>query len=231
MADKRKKWTVEEIEILRALYSNTPTARIAAQLKRGIGPVYQKAAVLRLQKSAEFFLDPANNARMQKGHVRGVDARFPKGNVPYNKGTRRPGFAPGRMAETQFKRGERRGVAARNWVPIGTIKTDCDGYLRIKVANAAPGEATGYGNMKVWPLLQRHVWQEHHGAIPDGLMVAFKDGDRTNCAIENLVLMSRADNARRNSMWANYPRELAEVIQLAGVLKRKLRKSDGAKHA
>jgi hypothetical protein len=58
-------------------------------------------------------------------------------------------------------------------------------------------------------------------------MVAFKDGDRSNCAIENLELRSMADNARRNNMWGRLPRELAEVIQLNGALKRKVRRLNG----
>ena len=38
-----------------------------------------------------------------------------------------------------------------------------------------------------------------------------------------------AQNARRNSMWATLPRELAETIQLAGALKNKLRRLTDAK--
>lgn len=48
---------------------------------------------------------------------------------PFNKGLRRPGWHVGRMRETQFRKGERSGIAAKNWRPIGTIRTDPDGYL------------------------------------------------------------------------------------------------------
>jgi hypothetical protein len=44
--------------------------------------------------------------------------------------------------------------------------------------------------------------------------------------MENLVLMSLADNARRNAMWRRYPKDLIEVIVLKGALKRKLRAID-----
>ena len=75
-------------------------------------------------------------------------------------------------------------------------------------------------------MLSRVVWEQHNGPIPPKQLVKYKDGDRSNCVIENLYLQSMRDNARENRMWnpKNMPRELAEVIQLTGALKRKLRK-------
>src|SRR6185312_10334383 len=107
-----------------------------------------------LRKSAEYLASP-NAYRFRRGGGCGKEYRFKKGQVPPNKGLRRPGWGPGRMKETQFKRGERRGVAAENYCPLGTIKTDPEGYQRIKVRDAAPGEHTGFGNVNVWPLLHR----------------------------------------------------------------------------
>lgn len=126
----------------------------------------------------------------------------------------------------RLKKGCRSGFAAQNWKPIGTITPDPQGYLRIKVREAAYGkEPTGFGNVKVWPLLNRHVWEQHHGPIPPKHLVVFKDHDRSNCALENLELISMAENAGRNRMWNRLPRELCEAIQLNGTLKRKLRRS------
>ena len=131
------------------------------------------------------------------------------------------------MRETQFKKGARTGKAAENWKPIGTILPDPEGYLRIKVREAIHGkEASGFGNTKLWPLLQRQVWQEHNGPIPPQHVVVFQDGNRANCAIENLECIHRKELARRNCMWNRYPRELAEAIQLTGALKRKIRKQE-----
>jgi hypothetical protein len=155
-------------------------------------------------------------------------AWFPKGHVPANKGVRRPGWFAGRMRETQFRKGQRSGIAAKNWKPIGTILPDGEGYLRIKVREAVCGkEATGFGNSKVWPMYNRYVWEQHHGPIPPQHLVVFKDRDRANCSIENLELISMAENARRNSMWTNLPRALALTIQLNGALKRRLRRLNG----
>jgi hypothetical protein len=160
---------------------------------------------------------------LRRGDQVGAAFRFPKGHVPANKGLRRPGFAPGRMKDTQFKRGERRGTAARNWRPIGTILPDADGYLRIKVREAAPGEAHGFGNAGAWPQLHRHVWTEAHGLIPRGHAVAFKDGNKANCALDNLECLSRVALMARNTVH-NLPQPVARAVQLLGALNRQIRK-------
>lgn len=218
---KRRPWTEDELSYLREHYANHPSAEIAAALNRTLLSVYQGADKLGLRKSKEFL---RASVGFQKGSTIGAEYRYAKGNVPVNKGTRRPGWAPGRMRETQFRKGDRTGAAARNWRPIGTILADHEGYLRIKVREAVHGqEYTGFGNTKVWPLLHRHIWEQAHGPIPPKHIVVFIDGNRANCVLENLELISMADNARRNSMWTKLPRDLAEVINLTGQLKRKLR--------
>jgi hypothetical protein len=221
-------WAKGELRLLVKLYPHRSTKEIAERLNRSLWKVYAKANALGLKKTAGYIQDPKNRCRLFRGHKYGQSTQFPKGHVPANLGLRRPGYAPGRMKETQFKKGERSGVAARNWKPVGTIMPDSEGYLRIKVREAVYGEeATGFGNPKVWPLYNRYLWEQTHGPIPPKHLVAFKDGKRANCVIENLELRSMTDNARRNVMWNNLPRELAEAIQAQGALKRKLRKLGG----
>lgn len=218
----RRPWTPEEEAYMRENYADTPTADLARHLGRAYTAVSQHAIRLGLTKSPEYL----RSTRLQPGQCIGKEHQFRPGQTPANKGLRRPGWAPGRMAETQFRRGARNGRAAQNWRPIGTILPDSEGYLRIKVREAEYGkEPCGFGNVQVWPLLHRRLWEQAHGPIPEGHLVVFRDGNRQNCVIENLMLMTMADNARRNSMW-NLPRELAEVIQLQGALKRQLRKRE-----
>jgi hypothetical protein len=116
----RRFWTAEEqAEVLRA-YAGERTDRIAARLGRTVRSVYQAATKMGLRKSAEF-LASADSGILRKGETRqaGIATQFPKGNVPFNKGLRRPGWSPGRMAETQFKQGRadrawRRGTGGRS---------------------------------------------------------------------------------------------------------------------
>lgn len=223
---KRKIWSPGELSRLRDLYPIQPTSKVARLLRRSICSINSAATKLGLRKTEEYLKTPeACRWRMECPRP-GVAYQFPKGHVPANKGLRRKGWSPGRMKETQFRPGQRGGKAAQNWKPIGTVLTDSDGYQRIKVREAVYGtEATGFGNSSVWPQLHRHVWQQHHGPVPAGHVIAFKNRKREDCAIGNLECIPRSALASRNNMWTNLPRELAEVIQLAGVLKRKLREA------
>jgi hypothetical protein len=192
--------------------------------------VCNAACILGLRKT-QAFLQSEESGILIKGHTRGISTQFKKGQTPKNKGLRRPGWSAGRMKETQFKKGDRTGIAARNWKPIGTVLADTDGYLRIKVCEAVHGkEPTGFGNQKCWPFLSRHTWEQRNGPIPPGHVIAFRNGNRADCAIENLECISRGELANRNKMWGRLPQELAEAIQLNGALKNKIRRLiDGKK--
>lgn len=223
---QRRVWTEAETRYVRERYADTLTADLARYLGRTLGSVYQMAQRLGLEKSADY-MGASLHAAGETLAKSSKSTQFQPGHVPVNKGVRRPGWAPGRMAEHQFQRGGRSGMAARNWRPIGTILADANGYLRIKMREAQHGkEPTGFGNTRVWPFYHRYLWEQTNGPIPAGHLVVFRDGNRQNCVIENLQLMTLADNARRNSMWSHMPRELAEVIQLQGALKRKLRRRE-----
>ena len=82
-----------------------------------------------------------------------------------------------------FKKGNR----PPNELPVGTIKVIGGYKLRKK-------SMTGT-RWKCWEFLHRAVWEEHNGPIPDGMIVTFKDSDRMNCDISNLMLISKAQNA------------------------------------
>jgi hypothetical protein len=227
----RRNWTQQERDTVRELYPNTKTSKIAEQLGRAEHKVYQCAAKMGLKKSAEYLASP-EACRLRRGDNIGARYRFVKGHAPSNKGLRRPGYAPGRMSETQFRKGERSGRANINWKPIGTILIDTDGYRRIKVRDAVYGkEPSGFGNVRVWPLLQRHVWEQYRGPIPAGHTVVFRDGDKANCDIENLEMISRGDLMRRNTIHNRYPKEIINAIMLLGAVKRKVReKSEERNH-
>lgn len=203
---------------MRRLYSDTPTAQLARQLGRPVGSVYQRAYLLGLHKSDAYLASPA--AGRTNGR-QGMGTRFPKGHVPANKGLRgRKGWAPGRMAEGQFKKGVRQGVAVRLYKPIGTERVCKDGYLQRKVNDDLPLQAR-------WKFVHLIVWEAAHGPVPTGHAITFINGDRRDLRIENLACVSRADLMRRNTVH-NLPKPLASAIQLLGALKRQVRRRDGA---
>lgn len=111
----------------------------------------------------------------------GVDGRFKKGMIPSNKGKHQP--TTGRMAETQFKKGNR----PHNYKPVGTIVYNKDGYKVIKVSDEGR-------QRDKWVFLHRHNWEQEHGKIPPNHTVIFLDGNKENCSLGNLVLISCKEN-------------------------------------
>lgn len=219
----KRLWEQSEDAFLSARYPDEPTASLARELRRPVGSVYQRAQKLGLKKSAKYLDSPAA-CRLRRGDNVGAGTRFRKGEAPFNKGLKRGrGWAPGRMSETQFKPGMRTGIAARNWRPVGTILPDPEGYLRIKVREAQPGEPYGFGNPRVWPFLHRHLWEQANGPIPAGHALVFKNKNRQDVRLDNLEMLSRADLMRRNTVH-NLPKPLAETIQLLGALRRQIRR-------
>ncbi len=205
----RVRWVKAELDLLRRLYHDTPTKEIAMQLGRKTSTVWQVAGKLGLHKSAELIAREAAENMRRPDHGAKLHF-FPKGHVPMNKGARRPGWAVGRMAETQFRKGEK----PHTWLPLGSERL-MDGYLQRKMTD------TGYPP-RDWRPVHVMLWEEHYGPVPKGHTVKFKDGNKTNIAIENLELLSRAELMLRNTIH-NLPKDLVEVIQLNGVLKRRLR--------
>jgi len=206
----RRFWSAYEDEIMRRLYPNTKTEHLALLLDRKPGNLYNPAALLGLKKTAEW-KGSEEACKLRRNPEVGAPSRFKKGHVPANKGLRRPGWAPGRMAETQFKKGQ----MPWTWKPVGSERLSKEGYVEVKVRERN-------GQFENWKGKHVLIWEKAHGKVPKGHAVAFKDGDKSHVVLENLELISRVELMRRNSVH-NLPNELAAVIQLAGALKRKVR--------
>jgi rhodanese-related sulfurtransferase len=199
---------------LREHYPDNKTEVVAELVGRTVPSCYLKAAALGLKKSATY-LASDDAYRFRRGDHPGAATQFRKGQVPPNKGLRRPGWAPGRMASTQFKSGQRSGVAAKLYKPIGTERISKDGYLERKIHDGMPLQSR-------WRAVHLITWEAKNGPMPDGHCVCFRDGNRMNFAEDNLELISRAERMRRNSYHFNYPKEVGQLIQLKGALQRKL---------
>ena len=207
----RRFWTPEEDARLRAEFPDTPTAKLAKSLGRSLSSTYQRAYTLGLHKSAAYLASPA--AGRTNGR-QGVGTRFAKGHVPANKGLRRPGWGPGRMKETQFVKGVRRGVAVELWKPIGTERMSKDGYLQRKINNDLPLQAR-------WRFVHLLVWEAANGPLPKGHAIAFKNGDKRDIRLDNLECISRRELMARNTVH-RYPKPVAQAVQLLGAVKRKI---------
>lgn len=86
------------------------------------------------------------------------------------------------------------------------------GYVEVKVAEP-----------RTWRLKHRVVWEEANGPIPAGCNVQFRNGNTQDVRLENLFLISRAEQLRdRNSIHARYPEEIKELMRLKGSIKRQI---------
>jgi hypothetical protein len=112
------------------------------------------------------------------------------------------------MSETQFKAGQR----GNKWLPIGSERINADGYRDRKVQD------TGY-TPRDWVGVHKLLWIEHHGEVPQGHAVVFRNGNKEDIRIENLELVARGELMRRNTIH-RYPPELRQVIRLNGRLKK-----------
>ena len=73
-------------------------------------------------------------------------------------------------------------------------------------------------------LKHRFVWESHYGAIPKGYNVQFKDGNRQNCDISNLYLISRQEQLSTQNGIYRYPVDIQKAIRKLSTLKKRIRK-------
>ena len=148
------------------------------------------------QKVNEKFGTNFTKHRMQSFRAKykirsGCTGWYQKGHAPGNKGKKLEEYVtdPERLAYVRerisvgcFKPGN----VPANLRQVGDITTASDGYLLRKK------QMTGT-QWERWEYLHRAVWEEHNGPIPEGMVVMFKDGDKTNCDISNLMLAKRVE--------------------------------------
>lgn len=216
-------WPKKVLAAFKRRYPHEPTAKIAADLGITISACYQMAGRLGIKKSAEYLASPAA-CRLRRGDKVGAASRFLPGHVPANKGLRRPGWAPGRMAATQFKPGN----SPQTTLPVGSYRFAKDGSLQRKIGNAKGN------NSKRWRGVHELVWIEANGPLPPGHICVFKAGMRTavleEITADRVECITLAENMQRNSYHNRYPKEIGLAIQARGQLIRKIRRIERQTH-
>lgn len=186
------------------------TAVIAIMLDRTVSTVYQRAQLMGLTKTPEFYASPASGRTCGR---QGIGTRFVKGQASWNAGTH--WNAGGRSVETQFRKGQ----MPHNWKPVGSTRINSEGYRDIKIDNKAKGA-------RAWAAIHRLNWIAAHGPIPKGYMLRFRDGNCLNAMAENLQLVTRRDHIRLN--WhERYPKSIRQLVQLRGAITRQINRRQG----
>lgn len=117
----------------------------------------------------------------------GVDAKFKKGHIPQNKGKPMSAEQYKKCKDTMFKKGN----IPNNKMKVGEYTHTTDGYLIQKIKEKGTQQER-------FEFVHRRVWEKHNGPIPEGKMVSFLDGNKDNCAPENLILIDNSINLEMN---------------------------------
>lgn len=164
-----KIYTPEIDEYIRAHIKGTPLRELTEMINK--------------EFDKSFGYEQIKNYCCRKHYTNGVDFRFKAGSEAFNKGVKITEWASAesiaKMAKTQFKKGQQ----SINHRPLGSTRQTRDGYIEIKTK-----EPNG------WELLHRVEWEKHNGKLGPNDVVRFLNGDKTNCNIDNLVLVSRAEH-------------------------------------
>jgi hypothetical protein len=120
---------------------------------------------------------------IEKRQTRDNRGRFVKGMTTWNKATKgltkpnKTSFKNGHLPHNSREDGE---------LSIHHKKKSNKSYYYIRVAK------------NKWVLYNHYIWEQHNGKIPPKHIIAFKDSNTLNCAIDNLECLSMAQNLQRN---------------------------------
>lgn len=169
----------EEVkQFVRDHAAGTYNSDLARMLNERFGTSYQAQRVANLKS----YLGVRSGlvTTFQKGKHASKGTEYRPGHVPWTKGKK--GLVCG--VRTRFKPGHR----PKNYMPVGTVAKNTDGYWRVKMADP-----------NVWAFKHRLLWEEAHGPIPDDMVVMFLDGNKDNCTLDNLAMVKRSIHCRINN--------------------------------
>ena len=174
---RSKLWPEDVVEVLLANYKGRTYAEMLEILREETGRDYTQA-----QLKCYYHNHKLNS---------GLTGRFEPGHVPWTKGKKWSEYMSEEAQENSRRTCFEHAHIPDNHLPVGSIRETKDGYLIKKV------QERGY-QWDRWKLLHKLVWEEHFGPIPAGMIVSFRDLDKKNCEPENLMLISKSENARLN---------------------------------
>lgn len=163
-------WTEEEVQWIRENCKGITRKELTEKFNEHFGTNFEPKRIICCMK----------NHRITNG----LDCKFKKGWTSHNKGKHMTPEQFEKCKKTMFKKGQ----LGINHKPIGSERFDKDFYVMIK-----------YAEPNKWKLKHRWVWEQHYGPIPKGMLVTFKDGDKSNLDINNLMLCTKGEHAVANN--------------------------------
>lgn len=196
-------YTDADVQLLRELFATTTNPELARMLGRSASSISHKASQLQLAKAPGHHAATSRRT-MSMPEVQAKVGIFKPGEPSVRKGRKCPGW----RSPTTFG-GDNKPPA---YAPPGSTRITSRGYLELKVTD---GDAR-------WKPYHVHVWEQAHGPVPEGFVVAFKPGRRSTSAIaivpDALELVTRQQLMSRHS-FTNYPPELRDAMTLVAKIR------------
>lgn len=197
--------TPEQDEIIKREYLNIAQRPLA----RKLGMSHMKLAI-RMRQLGLVIPKELIEQRKREG-------RFKKGHEPMNKGKTWNDYMSKEAAEK----------ASQSWFKKGHLppNTKYDGHISVRRDSSTD---IPYLHIRVskgnYELLQRVVYEDEIGPIPENHIIKFKDGNSLNCSPDNLECISRAENGRRTmNEYHDHPPELKTAIRLRNKLRKQIK--------
>ena len=116
--------------------------------------------------------------------------QFVKGQIPFNKDKKWNEFMSKEGQNNSKKTTFKKGNIPANAKTIGSERTDKDGYISIKIQDGNRNDN--------WIQKHRYIYEQEYGKIPKGYKLIFADGNKRNFNLDNLVLVSNAEQLIMN---------------------------------
>lgn len=203
--NRKYNWHWTTLDTIRTHYPYRTAYQVGALLGLPASVVASKANEMGIKKAPGFYQSHAYKISLSKEGK----GQFKKGQVSHNKGKPMSDELKAKFAHTWFKKGHE----PHNTKHDGYTRISKDGYQEIRIAKGK------------FMFLHRKVWEEVNGPVPPGHALVFKDGNKLNCAIENLDVLSRAQLMQRNTIH-HYPDELKGVIRALSSLKKTIKRNE-----
>ena len=101
---------------------------------------------------------------------------------------------------------------------VGHERIDKRGYILIKYTNKHKK------NWKNYTYKHKYVYEKHYGKIPKGYVIMFKDGNVSNCDINNLILIKRGElSTLTNFNIRIYDEEMYKTAQFINAINKQLK--------
>lgn len=159
----RLRWTPEMLNLVRVYYP-PHGAKITTAIIKNIFPSFPY--------SRKEVMVKASRIGVAGNHI--SRGQFQKGKESPFKGKKLSDYQYEKAAPNMFKKGRK----PKNTLPIGTISLQKNGYYYIKIAAGK------------WIHYHLHLWTTNNGPVPEKYRIWYKDNDRSNCTLENLVCTS-----------------------------------------